>query len=83
MENHFTNRNAYRGCSVVDVATAAEIAGRSVSWIRTHLNFGPLERADVNGRQGVTVASLRLLIEHQRSRRRVRRKLVLVVDNTK
>lgn len=71
----------------VTVNEAARVAGRSVSWIRAKRNFGPLEPAIVEGRQGVTLESLAELVEqcrqHRRAKTRRHTKLRLVVDNTR
>lgn len=82
--------------SAVTIAEAAAMAGRSTSWIRTQRDFGPLDAVDIDGRQGVTVTSLRVLIAEQNIRQALmkqRRKatnkprpapiLRLVIDNTK
>ncbi len=64
------------------IAEAAAIAGRSVSWIRTHRTFGPLTPAVLNGRQAVTASSLKALVAIRPAKRHGKPKLRLVVDNT-
>lgn len=66
---------------VLDYSEAASRAGRSISWVRRRLMFGPLQRArQADGRPGVTADSLTALLIARRPKRRPR--LQLVVDNT-
>lgn len=72
----------------ITIREAATLARRSVSWVRTHREFGPLVPAMVNGRQAVTLASLNLLIalEAQSQRKpsiKPGPRIHLVIDNTK
>ncbi len=66
--------------TALTIAEAATWAGRSDSWIRAWLRAEVLEPVEVNGRSGVTVASLRALV---RQRPRINRPptLRLVVNN--
>ncbi|SFZ86677.1 hypothetical protein SAMN02983003_3871 [Devosia enhydra] len=58
---------------------AARIAGRSVTWIRDHRQFGPLVPTEINGRQAITAESLYALLREKRKRPSI----YLAVDNTK
>lgn len=71
------------------LAEAAQRAGKSITWVRRKLRFGPLTPCHIGGRQGVTIVSLEALIFdiRERDRRRAVRNssephLWLVVDNT-
>lgn len=69
----------------VTIKEAASLAKRSTSWVRTHRDFGPLVPAVAEGRQGVTLASLNLLLAQVAQRRRKPSSapcLWLIVDNT-
>lgn len=83
------SRNAELPTAIVTVAEAAERAGRSIAWVRMYRRFGPLEPAELNGRQAVTLLSLDAFVAELQAeawarskRRRQRPKLRLVVDNT-
>lgn len=67
---------------ILTIAEAARWSGRSEAWVRCYRSSGPLEAADIDGRQGVTLSSLQ---DFCRRRPRLRRRPVLrlVVDNTK
>lgn len=69
----------------LSLADAAERAGRSVSWVRTHRTFGPLEPVMINGRQGVTADSLDALLAERRRRvpRPARSRLRLAWDSVR
>tara|TARA_R100000365_G_scaffold3263_1_gene10426 strand:+ start:3436 stop:3693 length:258 start_codon:yes stop_codon:yes gene_type:complete len=71
----------------VTIAEAAEIAGRSVSWVRSHRTFGPLLPLEVDGRQAVSLESLSRFLRELASAAQASNKatthLRLVVDNTK
>jgi hypothetical protein len=82
-----TSRNAELPTAIVTVAEAAERAGRSIAWVRMYRRFGPLEPAELNGRQAVTLPSLDAFVAELQGeaiarRQRRRPKLRLVVDNT-
>ncbi|MBB3938163.1 hypothetical protein [Aureimonas phyllosphaerae] len=64
------------------IGEAARWADRSEGWVRCYRTSGPLVAVEVNGRQGVTLSSLRDFCNRRPKPRRWP-KLRLVVDNTK
>lgn len=69
----------------VTIAEAAEIAGRSVSWVRSHRTFGPLAPCEIDGRQAVSLESLSRFLRERASAKAPKTTaphLRLVVDNT-
>jgi hypothetical protein len=79
--------SATKHTEVYILAEAALVAGRSISWIRSHRRFGPLVPAMIGGRQAVTAASLHMLIQSKPTKARDRTgrtsHLRLIIDNTK
>lgn len=70
----------------VTIAEAAEIAGRSVSWVRSHRTFGPLAPREIDGLQAVSLESLSRFLRELASANATQTAathLRLVVDNTK
>lgn len=70
------------------LAEAAQIAGRSLTWVRRHRRHGPLVPVEIAGRQGVTASSLNALLRDARKpvkniAKKRRSHLRLIVDNTK
>lgn len=68
---------------------AANLIGKSVSWVRTLRTYGPLEAAMINGRHAVTANSVLRLLAERAVPKQVphsmahRAHLRLVVDNTR
>ncbi len=62
------------------IKDAANLAGRSLTWIRQQRRFGPLIPAEINGKQAVTAASLNALITRNLPGHM---KLRLIANNTK
>jgi hypothetical protein len=48
---------------------AARIAGRSMTWVRTYRNCGPLVPSEIDGRQAVTLDSLLALMARHAPKR--------------
>ncbi len=67
--------------TILTIADAARQVGRSEAWIRTWRASGQIEAAEIDGRQGVTLISLRDFCRRRPKQRR-RPVLRLVVDNT-
>jgi hypothetical protein len=66
--------------AVLTIAEAAQWSGRSEAWVRMWRTSGPLEAVDIDGRQGVTLSSLRAFAA-KRARPRRRPVLRLVINN--
>lgn len=73
-------RSSTSSADYILVKDAAQLAGRSISWVRLHRRFGPLAPAELDGKHAVTRASLLDLM--RASRRFALPKPRLVVDNT-
>lgn len=69
---------------LVTIADAARMAGRSVGWVRTRRQSGPLVAGEIDGKQAVTLWSLQRLLHEIEMRDRPRvRHLYVAVDNTR
>lgn len=73
----------WRSRATVSVSAAAQIAGRSTTWIRNRLTDGTLEDDPATARPvAVRVDSLARIVDLQYARRR-QRTIYLAVDNTR
>ena len=73
MTAHILLRPIASSLEVISIKEAAKRAGRSTSWVRNKLMFGPLIPAERDGRRSVEAASLVRLLAERRSSGRVNR----------